>query len=147
MPEATVACEPLQRRALFEVIADHLRERILGHELAAGMPLDEFELASYYGVSRTPVREAIKVLAHEGLLDCPLRRGVSVRAVDPALHDEARALHEVLHAHARHTRDIAPQQGALLPVLMELVEQRLRHTRSRAAGIGTAHREQARQPA
>ena len=109
--------------------------------------LSERELVARYGVSRTPVREAIKVLAHEGLLDCPLRRGVSVRAVDPALHDEARALHEILHAHARHTRDIAPQQGALLPVLMELVEQRLRHTRSRAAGIGTAHREQARQPA
>ena len=52
MPEPAAADAPLPRRALFEVIADHLRERILGHELAAGTPqLDEFELARYYGVS------------------------------------------------------------------------------------------------
>ena len=131
MPEPVPADAPLPRRALFEVIADHLRERILSHELAAGTPLDEFELARYYGVSRTPVREAIKVLAHEGLLDCPLRRGVSVRAVDPSLHDEARALHELLQAHEVRTRPLAPRQGALLPVLIGLVEQRLRHTRPR----------------
>ena len=144
MPEAVSAVETLQRRALFEVIADHLRERILGHELVAGTPLDEFELARYYGVSRTPVREAIKVLGHEGLLDCPLRRGVSVRAVDPALHDEARALHELLQAHAVRTWPLSPRQGALLPMLLGLVEQRLRHTQprdrgtlaQRAAGIG-----------
>ncbi|QWT46799.1 GntR family transcriptional regulator [Azospira inquinata] len=63
-------------RALYEGIADSLRERIFKHQLAPGTPLDEGAIAREYGVSRTPVREAVKVLAHEGLLCIHLRNGV-----------------------------------------------------------------------
>ena len=130
-PDA-VAAGPLKPRALYEVIADHLRERILGHELAAGTVLDESELARHYGVSRTPVREAIKVLNHEGFLDCPMRRPVTVTTVDASLHEEALGLQALLQIHSRLDAERSLRPGALLPVLVGLVEQRIRHTRPRA---------------
>lgn len=65
-------------RALYEGIADSLRERIFSHELPPGRPIDEVELSLHYGVSRTPVREALKVLAHEGLLVMKPRYGCCV---------------------------------------------------------------------
>jgi len=74
----------LRPHALYEAIAASLRERILSHELAPGCPLDEATLAQGYGVSRTPVREALKVLAHEGLLQIEPRRGCCVAAFSGA---------------------------------------------------------------
>lgn len=65
-------------RALYEGIADSLRDRIFSHELPPGRPIDEVELSLHYGVSRTPVREALKVLAHEGLLVMKPRYGCCV---------------------------------------------------------------------
>ncbi|WP_068635067.1 GntR family transcriptional regulator [Thauera butanivorans] len=68
----------LRPRALYEAIGDSLRERIFAHELPPGAALDEIALARGYGVSRTPVREALKVLAHEGLVVIEPRRGCCV---------------------------------------------------------------------
>lgn len=68
----------LRPRALYEAIGDSLRERIFAHELPPGAALDEVALARGYGVSRTPVREALKVLAHEGLVAIEPRRGCCV---------------------------------------------------------------------
>lgn len=65
-------------RALYEAIADSLRERIYAHDLAPGTAIDEFALARTYGVSRTPVREALKVLVHEGLLEMRVHNGCNV---------------------------------------------------------------------
>ena len=67
-----------RHRALYEGIADSLRERIYLHDLAPGTPIDELALARTYGVSRTPIREALKVLAHEGLLEMKVRCGCCV---------------------------------------------------------------------
>lgn len=138
MNAATPELGSLQPRALYEVIADHLRERILQHDLAAGTALDEAELARHYGVSRTPVREAVKVLTFEGLLESPMRRAVTVRAVDPTLHDEALALQALLQSHAERNGPLSPRAGALLPILVNLVEQRLRHTRPRRVSSSPA---------
>lgn len=55
-------------KALFEAIADSLRSRMLSHELPPGAAIDETLVARELGVSRTPVREAIKVLARDGLV-------------------------------------------------------------------------------
>ncbi|THF65448.1 GntR family transcriptional regulator [Pseudothauera nasutitermitis] len=83
----------LRPRALYEAIADSLRERIFAHELPPGAALDEAALASGYGVSRTPVREAMKVLAHEGLVLIEPRRGCCVAEFSAA---DVRALFDVL---------------------------------------------------
>ncbi|MFV5212979.1 GntR family transcriptional regulator [Azonexus caeni] len=85
--------------ALYEGIADSLRERIFAHRLAPGSPVDEVALARHYGVSRTPVREAVKVLASEGLLEVVPYRGCRVARI--AGDDLAAAL-DVVELIARH---------------------------------------------
>jgi DNA-binding GntR family transcriptional regulator len=60
---------------LYEALADAIRDRIFRHELAPGDALDEFLLAKNYVVSRTPIREALKVLAAEGIVELRARRG------------------------------------------------------------------------
>lgn len=77
------------------------------------------------------MREAIKVLHHEGLLDCAMRKPVTVtvREVDAALHDEALELLTLLQQHASRAPEAPARAAALLPVLINLVEQRIRHTR------------------
>src|SRR5262252_4091467 len=57
---------------------DQLRERILGGEYAPGERLGEVELAAKLGVSRTPVREALRLLAAEGLVELTPNKGARV---------------------------------------------------------------------
>ena len=57
------------RPSLYEEIADIIRDRIVEGNLPAGAFIDEPSLALELEVSRTPVREALKVLAFEGLVD------------------------------------------------------------------------------
>ncbi|MFZ2650929.1 MAG: GntR family transcriptional regulator [Burkholderiaceae bacterium] len=77
--------------ALYERVAERLRQRILGHLLGPGSWIDEQALAAEFGISRTPLREALKVLATEGLVTMKLRRGAYVTEVS------ARDLAEVFH--------------------------------------------------
>jgi DNA-binding GntR family transcriptional regulator len=72
---------PLAARALYEQVADRLREEIFSRRLEPGSWIDELRLASEYGISRTPLREALKVLAAEGLVTMKLRRGAYVTEV------------------------------------------------------------------
>ena len=67
--------------ALYEKVAERLRQRILGHQLGAGSWIDEQALAVEFGISRTPLREALKVLAAEGLVTMKMRRGAYVTEV------------------------------------------------------------------
>ncbi|WP_114638547.1 GntR family transcriptional regulator [Polynucleobacter necessarius] len=71
----------LINRPLYEDVADKLREQIFSKELAPGSWLDEQGLAIQFGISRTPMREAIKVLASEGLVTMKMRRGAYVTEV------------------------------------------------------------------
>lgn len=120
---------PIERRPLHEEVADRLRELITEGRLAAGSRLNERVLCAQLGVSRTPLREAFKVLAAERLVELHPNRGAIVaslsledvehlfelmatleglvgalaaqRRTDAEL-DEIRALHfEMLAAHAR----------------------------------------------
>ena len=72
----------LTPRALYEEVAELLRERIFSHELVPGSWIDELKLAATYGISRTPLREALKVLATEGLVTMKGRRGAYVTEVN-----------------------------------------------------------------
>jgi len=71
----------LNNRPLYEDVADRLREQIFSKLLAPGSWLDEQNLAEQFGISRTPMREAIKVLASEGLVIIKMRRGAYVTEV------------------------------------------------------------------
>ena len=72
----------LTPRALYEEVAELLRQRIFSSELAPGSWIDEMRLADEYGISRTPMREALKVLAAEGLVTMKVRRGAYVTEVN-----------------------------------------------------------------
>jgi len=71
----------LTPRALYEEVAELLRQRIFNRELEPGSWIDELKLAEEYGISRTPLREALKVLAAEGLVTMKVRRGAYVTEV------------------------------------------------------------------
>jgi DNA-binding GntR family transcriptional regulator len=72
----------LTPRALYEEVAELLRQRIFASELKPGSWIDELRLAEEYGISRTPLREALKVLAAEGLVTMKVRRGAYVTEVN-----------------------------------------------------------------
>lgn len=80
---------PIQRRPLHNELADRLRHMIVEGELAPGEKLAEKELCLQFGVSRTPLREAMKVLATEGLVLLTPNRGCAVARLTLADLDEA----------------------------------------------------------
>ena len=73
-------------------VASNLRERILAGEFAPGSRMHQVQLSQMLGISRTPIREALGQLAHQGLLTHEPNRGYAVRAFSVA---EIRAVFEV----------------------------------------------------
>jgi len=77
-----------------------IREQILAGELTGGQRLREDELATMIGVSRTPVREALRSLAAEGLLRYERNRGVRVESWTPKDLEEVYGLRSLLEPYA-----------------------------------------------
>ena len=70
--------EVISRRPLHYELVDRLRDMIIQGELEPGQKISEKALCDRFGVSRTPLREAIKILAADGFLDLTPHRGASV---------------------------------------------------------------------
>ena len=81
------------RDSLHGALLVHLRRMIQEGELSPGEQIVETSLCEQFGVSRTPLREALKVLSSEGLVELRPRRTPIVTPVDPA---EIAAIFEVL---------------------------------------------------
>jgi DNA-binding GntR family transcriptional regulator len=77
-PDAAV---PTAGASLHGEVLSRLRDYIVEGSLAEGERVPERELCEMFGISRTPLREALKVLASEGLLDLLPNRGARVRAL------------------------------------------------------------------
>src|SRR5262245_34755206 len=90
---------PIPKQALYEEVAARLRERIFAHDLAPGSWIDEQALAQTYGISRTPMREALKVLASEGLVTLKPRQGCYVAEVVESDLDEIFPVLALLEGH------------------------------------------------
>ncbi len=73
-----------QQRSTSDLIADALREAILRGIFRAGKPLRQDEIAKEFGVSRIPVREAMRQLEAEGLITFSPNRGATVSVLSPA---------------------------------------------------------------
>lgn len=71
----------IQHTTLREQVADAIRKKILRHELEPGMRITESELATQFGVSHGPVREALRQLEQEGLVEYTRNVGCSVRNI------------------------------------------------------------------
>lgn len=80
-PPGTDSGRSLSPKALYVEVAELLRQRIFKRELEPGSWIDELRIAEDYGISRTPLREALKVLAAEGLVTMKVRRGAYVTEV------------------------------------------------------------------
>ncbi|MEX2500912.1 MAG: GntR family transcriptional regulator [Trueperaceae bacterium] len=107
-------------------IASVLRDAILEGDLRPGAPLTETALAEQLEVSRAPVREAIRILAKEGLIDSEPYRGSRVRTLDRRDVEEVyslRGLHESF-AVERIVQGSAPDG---LDDLTEICERMRRH--------------------
>ncbi len=82
--EATGAVHPADHKLLSRAVADWLAERIISGQEEPGARLAEKKLAELAGVSRSPVREALRLLASEGLVELVPRLGAQVAQVGPA---------------------------------------------------------------
>jgi len=70
---------PIRRTALHDTLVNRLRDMIIEGHLSPGTRLNEGQLGQMLGVSRTPLREAIKYLASEGLVELVPSRGAVVK--------------------------------------------------------------------
>ena len=97
------------RQTLHESLLERLRQMIHDGELAPGARLSEQALCERFGVSRTPLREALKILAADGYLDWRANRGIHVTEVQP---EEIVAIFELLSGLERLIGEIVPQRMA-----------------------------------
>ncbi|MEU3982659.1 GntR family transcriptional regulator [Streptomyces sp. NPDC026672] len=97
-----------------QYVLDAIKHRILTGRLTPGQALVETELAAQYGVSKTPVREALKTLAGTGLVVMSQYKGVTVRTVDAAMAREVYDVRLLLEPEAlrRTVRRGAPLDAA-----------------------------------
>ena len=72
---------PIERRSLHDQLVARLRDLIIEGNLAPGTRVPERELCARFGVSRTPLREALKVLAADGLIQLLPNRGATVARI------------------------------------------------------------------
>lgn len=72
---------PLYYKTLREELLDQIRMRIVNHELKPGEKIVETDLANEFGVSRAPIREALRQLENENLVEYVRNAGCSVRTI------------------------------------------------------------------
>lgn len=113
----------MRPHSLCIAIADKLRERILAHQMPPGSDVNDGALAQEFGVSRTPVREAMKLLCHEGLLTAHARRGMTVTELSPQQVDEARQLCSLLATRLQQLEREAPDSCRELTLAMYRLAQ------------------------
>lgn len=87
-PMTALKPDPIGRTALAVEITNRLRQMILEGQLDPGEKINEKRLTEQFGVSRTPLREALKVLASEGLLSLIPHRGAVITRQSEAELDE-----------------------------------------------------------
>jgi DNA-binding GntR family transcriptional regulator len=83
------SAEPITRRSLHDELAERLREMIRSGALVPGEKIQEMALCQQFGVSRTPLREALKVLASEGVVTLQPHRGAMVASLSVPELEEA----------------------------------------------------------
>ncbi len=81
-----------------DVVFRDLRRAIITMELVPGTPISEHALTEHYGISRTPVREAILRLAEEGLVDVVPKSGTYVSRIPLSLLRESLVARRALEA-------------------------------------------------
>jgi DNA-binding GntR family transcriptional regulator len=102
--------ETAERRALVDKLASDLQRRVLNGEIPSGTRLRQNALAAEFGVSRTPIREALRKLQAGGLVDLQPHRGALVRGLS-----------------SREIRQAYEVRAELEALAAELAATRIRH--------------------
>jgi DNA-binding GntR family transcriptional regulator len=108
-----------------QAVFDHLQMQIMHGRIAPGTPLMEVDISDRLGVSRTPVRDALQRLHHEGLIVRPTARRPFKYTVAPMTREDARELYQIvaeLDGLAARNAAVAPdkERKQLVPELREL---------------------------
>ena len=99
-----------ERRALVDKLAAQLQARVLDGDLLPGTRLRQEALAAEFGVSRTPIREALRKLQASGLIDLRPNRGALVRGLTPREIRDAYAVRAELEGLAAEVAALRIQQ-------------------------------------
>jgi DNA-binding GntR family transcriptional regulator len=113
--------------SLVDLVEIALEQAILDDRLPEGSPLAEADLAVALGVSRSPVRDALKRLAHKGLVEVRPRKGVSVATFSPAQISDFFDLREALEGLAARlaAERMSSEDIARLRIHLDHVEDEL----------------------
>jgi DNA-binding GntR family transcriptional regulator len=110
---------PITRPSLHDEVTARLRDMIVEGRLPAGERIPELALAQALGISRTPLREALKVLASESLVDLLPGRGAVVKVVTPQDARDMLALTGLLEAHAGRLAVIAASDDEIAAIVAQ----------------------------
>src|ERR687890_209845 len=120
VPRSSAGSDPIRVDSVADLAYERIRGYVLGGDVPPGARLGQVELAERFGISRTPVREALRRLAGEGLVDFHSNRGFRVAdlGLDAVLKRlEVRAILEpgiaALAAGRRTEDDIEAMQEAI----------------------------------
>jgi DNA-binding GntR family transcriptional regulator len=124
MATSPVALRPVSE-SLHREVAEQLRQRIFSGELAPGAFVDEVAVCEQMQISRTPLREALKVLAAEGLIRQEPRRGSFVNEVTEQDLDEIFPVIALLEGRCAHEAALKSTDGDLasLAILHERLQK------------------------
>lgn len=122
--------DPIPRRALYEHVVERVRDLIIEGQLVPGERVNEATLGQHLGVSRTPLREAMRTLAAEGLVDIRPSRGTVVRRLT---REDIHSMLEVLAELERMAGRLACQRAddEKIDHLLALHEEMMRYYRAR----------------
>lgn len=125
---------PVLRRLLHEEAADRIRDLIVQGQLAPGTRLNERLLTAQFGLSRTPLREAFKVLATEGLVELLPNRGAIVSQIDAERLAQTLAVMGALEALAGEFACLNATEAQLNEIRALHYEMLAHHARGDLAG-------------
>jgi DNA-binding GntR family transcriptional regulator len=134
--------DALGAHSLAELAVRRLRAEILSGALAPGERLVEEHLTKRFGTSRAPLREALRLLGEQGLVDHAPRRGVRVAELSARDVDELFSLRDVLERFAMHSAlaDGPPAPARLAPLTAALNDLNQATEANDALGRAEAHR-------
>lgn len=134
-PAPRAAVSAVREGALVPSLYRDLRARIVSVALAPGEAVSETRIAEQYGVSRTPVREAFKRLAEEGLLDVVPQVGTFVARIDLRLVRDAHFVRETLECRMVELASVRIDASARARLADNLALQRRALVAQDAAGF------------
>jgi DNA-binding GntR family transcriptional regulator len=128
-PAPDAHTSPIPRQSLTSAVADRLRERIIRGEIAEGAQLRQDEIATEFGVSRIPVREALRQLHAEGLITIVQHRGAVVPELSPDDVEELFSIRALLEPEVLKASipKLGEAEFALADAVLRKYENELRH--------------------